>query len=57
VKQDYPNNHQIHWGLVIGSADTEAVSVSEQEGGLGIGIITGGLGISTRVKMWFKIEN
>ena len=30
----------INWGLGIGSTDTEAVSLSVQRGGLGIGTIT-----------------
>jgi len=29
----------VHWGLDIGSTDTEAVPVSVQEGGLGIRIV------------------
>ena len=41
----------VHWGLNIGSTDTEAASVSIQEGVLGIGTgldIRTGLGIRTR---------
>ncbi len=38
----------IHWGLGIGSTDTEGVSVYVQEGALGIGTITAGLCIVQR---------
>ncbi len=41
----------VHWGLGIGSTDTEATSVYIQEGGLGIGKITVGLGIRTGVSV------